>query len=100
MLQCWGEGTVILNRVTSIRHIEKVKFLQRLEGNRVNDNNEKHFKINSQCKGPKFRVYGTCLRNSKETSVTEVQQSSGTVVTEKAREVKGWSAHVWPYGLL
>lgn len=47
MLQCWGEGTVILNRVTSIRHIEKVKFLQRLEGNRVNDNNEKHFKINS-----------------------------------------------------
>ena len=29
-------GTAILNRVTNIRHIEKVRFSQRLEGNKVN----------------------------------------------------------------
>lgn len=50
MLQYWGESTALLNRVTSIRHIEKVKFLQRLEGNRVNNNNEKYFKINVSAK--------------------------------------------------
>lgn len=29
-------GIAIFNRVTSIRHIEKVRFSRRLEGNRVN----------------------------------------------------------------
>lgn len=29
-------GIAILNRVTSIRHIEKVRFPRRREGNRVN----------------------------------------------------------------
>lgn len=43
---CHGVGTALLNRVTSIRHTEKVRFPHRLEGNRVNQARwlkEEHF---------------------------------------------------------
>lgn len=32
----WGAGTAIFDRVTSIKHNEKARSSQRLEGNRVN----------------------------------------------------------------
>lgn len=36
MAECYPEGTALLNRVGSIRHAERVRAPQRLEGNRVN----------------------------------------------------------------
>lgn len=52
--ECWREGTAILNGVTNVRHIEKVRFSQRLEGNRVNqvDDRRKSISDEGNCTKP------------------------------------------------